>query len=78
MALLPLRGKPDMYPALYASDTSYSVNAVDVLYAAFPMYMYLNPDLGGYLLKPLLEYQNTDMYTLPYAALNIGTLFLTT
>jgi hypothetical protein len=30
---------------------------VDVLYAAWPIYLYTNPDLGGYALKPLLQYQ---------------------
>ncbi|KLO08004.1 DUF1793-domain-containing protein [Schizopora paradoxa] len=44
------------------------VNAVDVLYAAFPMYLYLNPALGGYLLQPLLVAQDTTSYTQPYAA----------
>ena len=31
------------------------VNAVDVIYAAMPIYVYLNPDILGYLLNPLLE-----------------------
>lgn len=51
------------------------VNAVDVMYAAFPVYMYLNPELGGYLLKPLLEYQDSSLYQLPYAAQNIGSAY---
>lgn len=49
-----------------------SVNTVDTLYAAFPMFIYLNPELGGYLLAPLLEYQDSISYTLEYAAKNIG------
>jgi len=32
-------------------------NAVDVLYAGFPAFLYLNPTLGRYLLEPLLESQ---------------------
>lgn len=48
------------------------VNAVDVIYAAFPAFIYSNPELIGYLLQPLLEYQNSSQYTLPYAAMNIG------
>lgn len=51
---------------------AFSVNAVDVLYAAFPMYLYLNPDLGGYLLRPLLVAQDTSQYTQPYAAQGLG------
>ena len=49
-----------------------SVNAVDVLYAAFPMYLYLNPALGGYLLRPLLEGQDNEAYDIPYAAQDLG------
>lgn len=54
---------------------SNGVSAVDVLYAAFPLYMYLDPDLGAYLLEPLLEYQASDLYSLPYAARNIGSAY---
>lgn len=45
---------------------------MDALYASFPIYVYLNPTLGGYLLKPLLEYQNSKFYSNAYAALNLG------
>ncbi|KLO09278.1 DUF1793-domain-containing protein [Schizopora paradoxa] len=51
------------------------VNAVDVMYAAFPMYLYLNPAIGGYLLKPLLVAQDTPQYSQPYAAQNLGVDF---
>lgn len=49
-----------------------SVNAVDVIYAAMPAYITLWPDLLGYLLTPLLEFQSSDQYTLPFAAQDIG------
>lgn len=51
---------------------SIRVNAVDVLYAAFPMYLYFNPALGGYLLRPLLVAQDTPNYSQPYAAQGLG------
>ncbi|EJC98591.1 DUF1793-domain-containing protein [Fomitiporia mediterranea MF3/22] len=51
------------------------VNTVDTLYAAFPLFLYLNPELGGYLLSPLLEYQDSTVYTLNYAAMNIGSSY---
>ena len=47
-----------------------SVSTVDTLYAAFPAFLYLNPDLGGYLLSPLLEYEDTS--TSPYSVKNAG------
>ena len=50
------------------------MNAVDVLYAAFPMYLCINPEIGGFLLKPLLEAQQDVAYAgvIPYAAQNLG------
>ncbi|EJC98586.1 DUF1793-domain-containing protein [Fomitiporia mediterranea MF3/22] len=51
------------------------VSAVDVLYAAMPAYLYLNPDILGYLLSPLLEYQESTQYTNPYAAQDLGPAF---
>jgi len=59
------------------SVASGGVNAVDVLYAAFPMYLYLNAEIGGYLLTPLLEAQQNTAYTssISYAAPNLGNQF---
>ncbi|KAL5536145.1 hypothetical protein ACEPAF_4250 [Sanghuangporus sanghuang] len=48
------------------------VNAVDVLYSAMPVYLYLNPAILGYLLSPLLDYQESTQYTNPYAAQDLG------
>lgn len=48
------------------------VNCVDVIYAALPIYLYLNSSLLGYLLRPLLEYQESSLYPNPYAAIDIG------
>ena len=51
-------------------------NTVDVIYAAMPIYIYLWPDLLGYLLRPLLEYQDSPQYTNPYAAQDLGLFML--
>ncbi|KAI0684501.1 hypothetical protein BC835DRAFT_1293062 [Cytidiella melzeri] len=48
------------------------VNPVDVMYAAMPAYLYLNPDILGYLLRPLLEYQDSSQYSNAFAAQNLG------
>lgn len=45
-----------------------------MLYASFPAYLYLNPQLGKYLLAPLLEFQESSQYTNAYAAQNLGRL----
>ncbi|KLO15795.1 hypothetical protein SCHPADRAFT_243599 [Schizopora paradoxa] len=60
-----------------SSGTSGGTNVVDVLYAGFPAIMYLNPDLGGYLLRPILESQvkNGTLVGQPYAPQNLGTQF---
>ncbi|KAL5536139.1 hypothetical protein ACEPAF_4244 [Sanghuangporus sanghuang] len=54
------------------SGDALSVSTVDTLYAAFPAFLYLNPDLGGYLLSPLLEYEETSSNSLSYAVKNAG------
>jgi hypothetical protein len=33
------------------------VNTVDVMFPAWPAFLYLNPSWGKYLLLPLFEYQ---------------------
>ncbi len=62
--------------ALIFIKNSNRVNPVEVLYAAFPMFMYFDPNLGGPLLEPLLRYQSSKDYTQPFAALDAGELYL--
>ncbi|KAI0283549.1 hypothetical protein BC826DRAFT_189688 [Russula brevipes] len=58
-----------------AASATNRVNPVEVLYAAFPMFMYLDPNLGGPLLEPLLRHQYSPNSTLPYAVRDAGTLY---
>ncbi|KAK0246503.1 hypothetical protein EDD85DRAFT_897226 [Armillaria nabsnona] len=51
------------------------VNPVEILYAAFPAYLYFNPTWAGYLLEPLLRYQQSSQYTETYAAPDLGLLY---
>ncbi|KAF7326594.1 hypothetical protein MSAN_02502900 [Mycena sanguinolenta] len=51
---------------------SQRVNPVEVIYAALPAYMYLEPNITGALLEPLLEYQNSSSYTNLFAAPDLG------
>ncbi|VDB91944.1 unnamed protein product [Peniophora sp. CBMAI 1063] len=48
---------------------------VEVLYAAWPMFMVIDPSLGGPLLEPLLSAQDTPAYLLPYAMTDLGTTY---
>ncbi|KAI9448901.1 hypothetical protein BJY52DRAFT_1156153 [Lactarius psammicola] len=57
------------------SHTTNRVNAVETLYSAFPVFMYIDPDLGGLLLEPLFRLQASPRYTNPYAAPDIGTSY---
>ena len=53
-------------------------NPVEVIYAAFPTFLYLNASLAGFLLQPLLEYQGSSSYFNNYAASDLGGCLFTT
>lgn len=70
-----MRGR---YIVDYSSDVNFlpftSINCVDIMYSAFPAYLYLNSAFGRYLLEPLFNYQDRPAFPLPYAAQDIGML----
>ncbi|TFY75004.1 hypothetical protein EWM64_g9009 [Hericium alpestre] len=47
------------------------VNAVEVLYQSFPLFMYMDAKLGAPLLEPLLRFQDSANYTNTYAATDL-------
>ncbi|KAG7452128.1 uncharacterized protein BT62DRAFT_990443 [Guyanagaster necrorhizus] len=51
------------------------VNPVEILYAAFPVYLYFNTTWAEYLLEPLLQYQQSSQYTKTYAAPDLGSSY---
>ncbi|KAN0113464.1 hypothetical protein V8E52_007745 [Russula decolorans] len=51
------------------------VNPVEVLYAAFPMFLYFDSSLGGLLLEPLLRYQAWPNVNPQYTARDAGTSY---
>lgn len=55
---------------LYSVGTS--VNAVDVLYATMPVFLYLNPSILGYLLEPLMDSQEGTQNQNAFAAVDVG------
>ncbi|KAF9259183.1 DUF1793-domain-containing protein [Marasmius fiardii PR-910] len=55
--------------------SSWRVNPVETLYAAYPAFLYLNATWGRYLLEPLMRYESSSLYTASYAALDIGPAF---
>jgi hypothetical protein len=55
--------------------SSNRVNPVEVLYAAFPMFLYFDSSLGTFLLEPLLRYQAWPNVNPQYSARDAGKFF---
>jgi hypothetical protein len=55
--------------------SSSRVNAVEVLYAAFPALMYIDPTLGTPLLEPLFRFQVSPDYGVQFAAKDLGMFY---
>ncbi|KAK0239510.1 hypothetical protein EDD85DRAFT_452362 [Armillaria nabsnona] len=51
------------------------VNSVEILYASFPVYLYINATWAGYLLEPLLRYQQSSQYAEAHAPLDLGLFY---
>ncbi|KAH9938228.1 DUF1793-domain-containing protein [Fomitopsis serialis] len=49
-----------------------NVNTVDVIYPAWPIFLYTNPAIGKYLLLSLFEYQATGQYPNGWAVHDMG------
>ncbi|KAJ6577372.1 hypothetical protein B0H19DRAFT_1229523 [Mycena capillaripes] len=49
-----------------------NINTVDIIYPAWPIFMYTNPTLGKYLLSGLLAYQATGQYPNAWAVHDLG------
>ena len=50
------------------------MNPVEHIYAAFPMFLFLNASIGGALLQPLLEAQ-ASLTGQPFAAMDLGNAY---
>lgn len=50
-----------------------SVNSVDIIYSAWPAFLYTNPAIGRYLLEPVLAYQVANPVQDGYAIHDLGT-----
>ncbi|KAF8513743.1 DUF1793-domain-containing protein [Hysterangium stoloniferum] len=49
-----------------------NMNTVDVIFPAWPIFLYLNPALGKYLLEPLFQYQASGLYPNPWSVHDMG------
>ncbi|EIW78712.1 DUF1793-domain-containing protein [Coniophora puteana RWD-64-598 SS2] len=64
-------------PYLFLKEISSDGNmqTVDVMFPMWPLVLYTNPTLGKYLLKPLLDFQATGIWTYGYAVHDLGQKF---
>lgn len=69
-------GTPDN-PILFLKEISSNGNfqTVDVIFPAFPFFLYTNPQWLAYLLEPLLEHQLSGQYPNAYSMHDLGTHF---
>jgi hypothetical protein len=69
-------GTPDN-PILFLKEISSNGNfqTVDVIFPAFPFFLYTNPQWLAYLLEPLLEHQLSGQYPNDYSMHDIGAHF---
>ncbi|KAF8595372.1 DUF1793-domain-containing protein [Ceratobasidium sp. AG-I] len=49
-----------------------NMNTVDVIFPAWPAYLYLNPDFGRRLLEPLFQYQQSGQYPNKWSIHDLG------
>jgi hypothetical protein len=69
-------GTPD-HPILFLKEISSNGNfqTVDVIFPAFPFFLYTNPQWLAYLLEPLLEHQLSGQYPNDYSMHDLGAHF---
>ena len=76
MGATSFSGTPEN-PLLFLKEISSDGNAqtVDVIFPAFPFFLYTNPRWGAYLLEPLLEHQLSGQYPNNYSMHDLGSHF---
>jgi hypothetical protein len=64
-------------PLIFLKEISSNGNTqtVDVIFPAFPFYLYTNPRWGAYLLEPLIEHQLSGQYPNKYSMHDLGAHF---
>ncbi|EPE35110.1 hypothetical protein GLAREA_10806 [Glarea lozoyensis ATCC 20868] len=69
-------GTPDD-PIIFFKEISSdgNMNTVDVIYPAFPFFLYTNPRWLAYLLEPLIEHQLSGQYPNDYSMHDLGSSF---
>lgn len=73
MGATSFSGTPEN-PLLFLKEISSNGNSqtVDVIFPAFPFFLYTNPRWGAYLLEPLIEHQLSGQYPNNYSMHDLG------
>ncbi|KAJ5492959.1 glutaminase [Penicillium diatomitis] len=76
MGATQFSGTPDS-PILFLKEISSNGNfqTIDVIFPAFPFFLYTNPRWLAYLLEPLIEHMLSGQYPNTYAMHDLGTHF---
>ncbi|KAJ6083066.1 hypothetical protein N7467_007201 [Penicillium canescens] len=76
MGATTFSGTPDS-PILFLKEISSNGNfqTIDVIFPAFPFFLYTNPRWLAYLLEPLIEHMLSGQYPNKYAMHDLGTHF---
>lgn len=76
MGATSFSGTPEN-PLLFLKEISSNGNTqtVDVIFPAFPFFLYTQPKWGAYLLEPLLEHQLSGQYPNKYSMHDLGAHF---
>ncbi|KAF1999755.1 glutaminase A [Amniculicola lignicola CBS 123094] len=76
MGATSFSGTPDN-PLLFLKEISSNGNTqtVDVIFPAFPFFLYTNPRWAAYILEPLLEHQLSGQYPNNYSMHDLGSHF---
>jgi hypothetical protein len=73
MGATSFSGTPE-HPLLFLKEISSNGNSqtVDVIFPAFPFFLYTNPRWAAYLLQPLIEHQLSGQYPNNYSMHDLG------
>lgn len=76
MGATSFSGTPDN-PIIFLKEISSNGNCqtIDVIFPAFPFFLYTNPRWLAYLLEPLIEHMGSGQYPNSYAMHDLGTHF---
>lgn len=76
MGATSFSGTPEA-PLLFLKEISSNGNSqtVDVIFPAWPFFLYTNPRWGAWLLEPLLEHMNSGQYPNDYSMHDLGSSF---